>query len=67
MRAEWTTTTVRMKLLGGDPPQLGQKGEDPPRTEWKSLDVRVENCPAEPPMEKKVGGVIPSGSGRTGV
>ena len=30
------------------------------------LDVRVENRPAQPPMEKKVGGVIPSGSGRTG-
>ena len=30
------------------------------------LDVRLKNCPAEPPMEKKVGGVILSGSGRTG-
>ena len=57
---------VRMQLLGGDPPGIGQKRGDPPQTGRKSRDVRVENRPAEPPMEKKVGGVIPSGSGQTG-
>jgi hypothetical protein len=57
---------VRMQFLGGDPPGIGWKRGDPPQTGRKSLDVRVENRPAKAPMEKKLGGVILSGSGRTG-